>query len=168
MPTAAAVIMANAAANNNQRRKKKRMSKHERESLAAQHTAEAARQTALQAAEEETSFIERMAKKTLDALNSLALQTCLYLAFVLVFQMLANTLRMKEEVRALPPAKSDCPLLVGKHSRPACATRAPTSHTHARPCRPRPNLACCAALLALAPRPPPNPPNARSTTWTSM
>ena len=35
--------------------------------------------------------------KLLEVLNSLHVQTCLYLAFVLIFQQLANTLRLKEE-----------------------------------------------------------------------
>ena len=36
-------------------------------------------------------------ERVLDVLNSLTLQTLLYLAFVFIFQNLANTLRLKEE-----------------------------------------------------------------------
>ena len=36
-------------------------------------------------------------EKVIDVLNSLSLQTCLYLAFVFIFQNLANTLRLKQE-----------------------------------------------------------------------
>ena len=40
---------------------------------------------------------KRLLSQMLDVLNSLTLQTCLYLAFVFIFQQLANTLRIKQE-----------------------------------------------------------------------
>ena len=49
------------------------------------------------AEEENVRKPNRFVEKVLGFLNSLALQTCLYLAFVVVFQSLAATMRLKEE-----------------------------------------------------------------------
>lgn len=90
--TVAAVIMATTQ----QKRKKKGAA----EKL---ELAEGARQAQLEREKEKERraampLILRLGMKLIDVLNSMALQTCLYIIFVVIFQYLANTMRIRQEV----------------------------------------------------------------------
>ena len=75
-----------------QQRKKRKNKKSAQEEAEEAAEAEAKRQE-----EEEKERRKPWYEKLLDILNSPSLQTCLYLAFVFIFQTLANTLRLPEE-----------------------------------------------------------------------
>ena len=93
--TVAAVVMATTQA---QMKKKKRANKKQAAAdEQARQTAEEERK-AEEAAQPPKPWLVRMLMKVLDVLNSLTLQTCLYITFVIIFQNLANTMRLKQEV----------------------------------------------------------------------
>ena len=92
MPTVAAAVMA--ATQQQKRGNKKRR-------VRGSATAVAAEPEEPSEPAEPVHWLRRAGIGLLDFLNSLALQTCLYLAFVFIFQNLANTMRLKEEVSTL-------------------------------------------------------------------
>jgi hypothetical protein len=99
--TVAAVVMATTQA---QMKKKRRGNKKQA----------AADELARQVKEEERKAEEanappkhwtvKILMSILDVLNSLTLQTCLYITFVIIFQNLANTMRLKQEVNTAAAA----------------------------------------------------------------
>lgn len=120
--TVAAVVMSTTQA---QLKKKRRQNKKEAaaEEKARQEAAdEKAREEA--AAPPKPWFVKIM-MRVLDVLNSLTLQTCLYITFVVIFQNLANTMRLRQEVRFLCGACGLLPTRCCWHHRPLGRLRGP-------------------------------------------
>ena len=98
--TVAAVVMSTTQAQLKKKRKKDK--KEMRQAEEARANAEAAAQLE-EASKPPLTGFAKFGKRVLDVLNSLTLQTCLYFAFVLIFQGLAGAMRLKQEVRARAP-----------------------------------------------------------------
>ena len=133
--TVAAVVMATTQA---QMKKKNRANKKQAAAdEQARQTAEEERK-AEKAKQPPKHWTIRILMSVLDVLNSLTLQTCLYITFVIIFQNLANTMRLKQEVKTAAAA-AGCP--AARTAR--AATRCPRRHAAAG------HSACARALISL-------------------
>ena len=94
--TVAAVVMSTTQAQ--MKRKNRKNKKEMQQAEEARANAEAAAKLE-EASKPPLTGFAKFGKRLLDVLNSLTLQTCLYFAFVLIFQGLAGAMRLKQEVR---------------------------------------------------------------------